>query len=57
MNIRSILCAFILSALLLAGGMAAQVQARTQTLAQTLSGCNGVAPSEPSRQPLLPTDR
>jgi hypothetical protein len=40
MKIRSFLFAFILSVLFLSAGMAT----RAQTLDQTLSGCNGVAP-------------
>ena len=40
MKVRSLLLAFILSVLFLAGGMATQAQ----TLDQTLSGCNGAPP-------------
>ena len=40
MRIRSLLFAFVLSVLFLSGGTAT----RAQTLDQTLSGCNGVAP-------------
>jgi hypothetical protein len=40
MKVRSLLLAFILSVLFLAGGMATHAQ----TLDQTLSGCNGAAP-------------
>jgi len=40
MKVRSLLLAFILSVLFLAGGTATQAQ----TLDQTLSGCNGAAP-------------
>ncbi|HZG52293.1 MAG TPA: hypothetical protein VEZ40_09160 [Pyrinomonadaceae bacterium] len=42
MKIRSLLFAFILSALFFSGGMFSATQA--QTLDQTLSGCNGAAP-------------
>ncbi|MBV9787079.1 MAG: hypothetical protein JOZ51_02815 [Chloroflexi bacterium] len=44
MIIRSFLVVFILSMLFLTGGTATQAQTQAQPLAQTLSGCNGVAP-------------